>query len=101
MHPEERVRIVVETARAVLDGRLAPPEAAATLALQQSQIADRLRSDRETVPRREAEEVAATLTDLADQVRADGAAVDGTAVDDTAARHEVARVLRELAGTLR
>jgi hypothetical protein len=90
------LRIVVETARAVLDGRLTPPEGAATLGLQQAQISERLRSDRETVPKREAEEVAATLAELAEQVTA----VDG-AVDDVEARAEVARVLGELARTLR
>ena len=37
MHPRERVRIVTETARAVLEERLDPALGAQTLALQQEQ----------------------------------------------------------------
>ena len=39
MNPRERVRIVTETARAVLDGRLEPASAVQALQLQEQQIA--------------------------------------------------------------
>ena len=96
MHPSQRVRIVVETARAVLDHRLDAQAAAATLELQQAQISDRLRSDRIDVTQAEADEVALTLRRLAEQVS--DHAVDH---DDTAHRAEVARILGELAQSLR
>lgn len=96
MHPEQRLRIVTETARAVLDGRLEPGAGAATLALQREQITDRLRSDRIDVTQAEADQVALTLRRLAEQV-SDRA---GSA-DDIAAQGEIARLLGELAQTLR
>lgn len=96
MHPSERVRIVVETARAVLDGRLDAASGARTLAMQQEQIGGRLRSDRIDVTQAEADAVALTLRRLAEQVsdRSHGAQeVDATT--------EMARVLGELAQSLR
>jgi len=96
VHPSERVRIVTETARAVLEDRLAADVGAKTLALQQSQIGDRLRSDRIDVTQAEADQVALTLRRLAEQVS--DQAVTG---DDAAPRAEVARILGELAQTLR
>lgn len=96
MHPSERVRIVTETARAVLEDRLDPEVGAKTLALQQGQIGDRLRSDRIDVTQAEADQVALTLRRLAEQV-SDQAATG----DDAAPRAEVARILGELAQTLR
>lgn len=96
MHPSERVRIVTETARAVLDDRIDAVVGAQTLTLQQAQIGDRLRSDRIDVTQAEADEVALTLRRLAEQVSDQGR----TAVD-AAARSEVARILGELAQTLR
>jgi hypothetical protein len=96
VHPGERVRIVTETARAVLDGRLAPAAGAQTLALQQEQIAGGLRSDRIDVTQAEADSVALTLRRLAEQVG------DRTyAGEDADASAEMARVLGELAQTLR
>lgn len=96
MHPSERVRIVTETARAVLDGRLDPEVGARTLLLQQEQIAGRLRSDRIDVTQAEADAVALTLRRLAEQVG------DRTyAGQDAVASAEMARVLGELAQTLR
>jgi len=62
------VRWVVETARAVLDGRLPAAEGAAAVDLQHEQLADLLRRDRELVTRRECESVATTLRLLAEQV---------------------------------
>jgi hypothetical protein len=96
VHPRERVRIVTETARAVLEERLDATTGAQTLALQQDQIGGRLRSDRIDVTQTEADEVALTLRRLAEQV-SDRAA----AGRDPAADLEMARILGELAQTLR
>lgn len=96
MHPSERVRIVTETARAVLEDRLDAEVGAKTLAMQQHQIGDRLRSDRIDVTQAEADEVALTLRRLAEQVS--DQAVTG---EDALPRAEVARILGELAQTLR
>ena len=96
MHPGQRLRIVTETARAVLDGRLDAEAGAATLGMQQHQIADRLRSDRIDVTQAEADEVALTLRRLAEQVSdrvGDAAEVEH--------RSEIARILGELAQSLR
>lgn len=96
MHPSERVRIVTETARAVLEARLDAATGAQTLALQQEQIGPRLRHDRIDVTQAEADAVALTLRRLAEQV-SDLA----SAVPDTAPNVEMARILGELAQTLR
>lgn len=96
MHPEQRLRIVTETARAVLDGRLEPDAGAATLSLQREQIADRLRSDRIDVTQAEADQVALTLRRLAEQV-----SDRGGSAEQVAAQGEIARLLGELAQTLR
>ena len=96
MHPHERVRIVTETARAVLEDRLDARVGAETLAMQQVQIGDRLRSDRIDVTHAEAEEVAVTLRRLAEQV-----SDQAITADEAAPRAEVARILGELAQTLR
>ena len=96
MHPSERVRIVTETARAVLEHRLDAAAGAQTLALQQAQIGARLRSDRLDVTQAEADTVALTLRRLAEQV-----ADLPTARLDPEASVEMARILGELAQTLR
>ena len=96
MHPAERVRIVTETARAVLESRLDPATGAQTLALQQAQIGARLRSDRIDVTQAEADAVALTLRRLAEQV-SDLA----SARPDPDSNVEMARILGELAQTLR
>lgn len=96
MHPGQRLRIVTETARAVLEGRLGAEAGAATLALQQGQIVDRLRSDRIDVTQAEADEVALTLRRLAEQV-------SDRPADHLEAEHRatIARILGELAQSLR
>ena len=96
MHPGERVRIVTETARAVLEDRLDSATGARTLALQQQQIVVRLRADRIDVTQAEADTVALTLRRLAEQVtdRAE-------ALNDPEASGEMARILGELAQALR
>ena len=68
MNPSERVRFVVETAKAVIDGRISPEEGAAAVELQAEQITHQLRSDRNDVTRSEAESVATRLRMLAEQV---------------------------------
>ncbi len=96
MNPRERVRIVVETARAVLDGRLDAGVAAVALQVQEEQIAPHLRGDRIDVTRAEADEVALTLRRLGEQVS------ELPHPDhDRDALLEVARILGALAQTLR
>lgn len=96
MHPRERLRIVTETARAVLDHRLDAEIGAQTLGIQQRQIGDRLRSDRIDVTQAEADAVALTLRRLAEQV-----SDQAKTAEDAHHRSEVARILGELAQTLR
>jgi len=96
MHPNERIRIVTETARAVLEDRLDPGLGAQTLALQQEQIGNRLRTDRIDVTQAEADAVALTLRRLAEQV-----SDHASALDDAEASVEMARILGEIAQTLR
>ena len=95
MHPSERVRIVTETARAVLEDRLSAEAGAQTLVLQQRQIGDRLRRDRIDVTQAEADTVALTLRRLAEQVG------DKAPPSAPEASVEMARILGELAQTLR
>jgi hypothetical protein len=68
MHPAERVRFVVETARAVLDDRLDATEAAQAICIQTEQIAPLLRGDRIDVTQAESDDVATRLRLLAEQV---------------------------------
>ena len=100
MHPAERVRIVVETARAVLHGRLEPAEAARVLELQRDQIGDLLRSDRLDVTRSEAESVSLTLRRLAEQI-ADADPDEPADPSDAEHRVEMAARLGALAQMLR
>lgn len=96
MNPRDRVRIVTETARAVLEGRLDPATGAATLELQQEQVAPHLRGDRIDVTQSECNDVAVTLRRLGEQVS------ELSHVDhDRASLVAMARVLGELAQTLR
>ncbi len=95
MHPSERVRIVTETARAVLEHRLDAASGAQTLAIQQGQIGGRLRSDRIDVTQAEADAVALTLRRLAEQVS------DLASARPEPDAVEMARILGELAQTLR
>lgn len=68
VHPETRVKMVVETARAVLDDRLDAREAAAALCLQAEQLTPLLRGDRIDVTQAEANDVSTRLRLLAEQV---------------------------------
>lgn len=58
----------METARAVLDGRLDPNEGAVAVTMQAMQITPFLRTDRDSVTRSECESIAARLRMLAEQV---------------------------------
>jgi hypothetical protein len=68
VEPAERVRWVLETATAVLGGRVSAAEGAAALRLQQDQLVTLLRRDRDGVTRRESEAVAVRLRLLAEQL---------------------------------
>lgn len=96
VQPADRVRWVVETARAVLDGRMSAAEGAVAVRLQRDQAVELLRQDRDAVTRRESEAVAGTLRQLAEQVsdRASG-------LPDPSDHLAIAAVLGELAQALR
>jgi hypothetical protein len=68
VHPETRVKMVVETARAVLEDRLDPAQAAAAVGLQAEQLTPLLRGDRIDVTQAESNDVATRLSLLAEQV---------------------------------
>jgi len=96
VHPADRVRFATETAKAVLDGRLSPAEAEATLRLQLDQTVPLLRGDRDSVTRSECEAVATTLRLLGEQIN-DRAATHGEPELHTS----VAEMLGRLAQVLR
>ena len=92
MNPADRVKFVVQTAKAVLDGSLAVDQGAAAVQLQAQQLTPLLRGDRDSVTRSEAESVATTLRLLAEQVndRASG-------LSDTSDYEAMARAIGEMA----
>jgi hypothetical protein len=96
VQPAERVRWVVETARAVLDGRVTASEGAVAVRLQRDQTVELLRHDRDRVSRRESEAVATTLRLLAEQVsdQASGLSDPSDHLAIAAALGELAQVLR-------
>ena len=96
MDPSARVAWIVETAKAVTEGRLSPAEGAAAIEAQQAQVIGLLRQDRDSVTRHEADAVATRLRLLAEQV-----SDAGSADPDNDAHHAIARVLGELARSLR
>lgn len=96
VEPAARVAWVVETAKAVIDGRLSPADGAAAVQAQQAQMTGLLRQDRDSVTRHESDAVATRLRLLAEQV-SDAGSDD----PDNDAHHEIARVLGELARCLR
>lgn len=96
-HPSDRVSWIIETARAVIDGRVDVAEAARAAEVQADQLADLLRSDRNSVPQRESDAVATRLRLFAEQV-SDLAASS----PERAASHEaLAAALGQLAQVLR
>ena len=68
MNPADRVKFVVETAKAVLDDRLGVADGAAAVQLQAEQLIPLLRTDRDSVTRSECESVATNLRMLAEQI---------------------------------
>lgn len=96
MHPGERVRFAVETAKAVLEERLSVEEGATAVELQAEQVTPLLRGDRDGVTRSEAESVATQLRMLAEQVHDRGSA---QADNDDYTR--MARALGEMGQALR
>lgn len=96
MHPADRVAWIIETARAVIEGRVDPAEAAEAARLQVEQLADLLRADRNSVPQRESDAVATRLRLYAEQV-GDRAAIAG----DPEAHVALAEALGRLAQVLR
>jgi hypothetical protein len=96
MHPGERVRFAVETAKAVLEERLGPDEGATAVAMQAEQVTPLLRSDRDSVTRSESETVATQLRLLAEQVNDRGSGLADS--DDYTA---IAKALGEMAQALR
>ena len=96
MNPADRVKFVVETARAVLDGRLSPEDGAASVVLQAEQITPHLRSDRNDVTRSEAESVATRLRMLAEQVTD-----QASGLEDPEAHLAIAKAIGEIGQALR
>ena len=86
MHPGERVRFAVETAKAVLEERLTADEGAAAIKLQAEQVTPLLRGDRDNVTRSESESVATQLRLLAEQVNDRGSASRRTTTTPTSPR---------------
>lgn len=86
----------METAKAVIQGRLAPEEGARAVQAQQEQLAVLLRRDRDSVTRHESDSVATQLRLLAEQV-----SDAGSNNPANEAHHAMSRVLSELARCLR
>ncbi len=96
MHPGERVRFAIETAKAVLEERLPAHEGAAAVGLQAEQVTPLLRGDRDSVTRSECETVATQLRLLAEQVND-----RGSGLADTSDYTTMAKALGEMAQALR
>jgi hypothetical protein len=84
MHPGDRVRFAIETAKAVLEDR------------QAEQVTPLLRADRDSVTRSESETVATQLRLLAEQVND-----RGSGLADTSDYTAMAKALGEMAQALR
>lgn len=99
MNPDTRVKMVVETARAVLEERLEPAEAAQAICLQSEQIVPLLRGDRIDVTQSEANDVATRLRLLAEQVNDRASGLPDSEV--TEAHLAIAEALGEMSQALR
>jgi hypothetical protein len=101
VNPADRVKFVVETAKAVLDDRLDVAQGVAAVQLQAEQLVPLLRADRDSVTRSECESVATNLRMLAEQINdrgRTGLRSDPSGVED----HEaMARSIGEMAQALR
>ena len=96
VHPADRVRFAIETAKAVLEDRLPADEGAAAVVMQAEQVTPLLRGDRESVTRSESESVATHLRLLAEQV-----SDHGSGLADTSDYTIMAKALGEMAQALR
>jgi len=96
VHPSERVKFAVATAKAVLEDRLDATEAAASMELQVDQVVPQLRSDRDAVTRNESEVVATTLRLLGEQVND-----KAMGLPDPSAYTAIAGMLGQMAQSLR
>jgi hypothetical protein len=96
VHPSERVRFAIETAKAVLEDRLPAAEGAPAVVLQAEQVTSLLRGDRDGVTRSEAESVATQLRLLAEQVND-----RGSGLADTSDYTVMAQALGQMAQALR
>ena len=101
MNPAERVKFVVETAKAVLDERLPAAEGAAAVELQADQITSLLRGDRDSVTRSECETVATNLRMLAEQINDRGRTGLRSDPSGVEAHEAMARSIGEMAQALR
>jgi hypothetical protein len=90
------VRFAVETAKAVIEGRLSADEGAAAVVLQAEQVTPLLRSDRDSVTRSESESVATNLRLLAEQVND-----KASGLSETEDHRVIAQALGEMAQALR
>jgi hypothetical protein len=90
------VRFAVETAKAVIEGRLPADEGAAAVVLQAEQVTPLLRSDRDSVTRAESESVATNLRLLAEQVND-----QASGLSETEDHTIIAKALGEMAQALR
>jgi hypothetical protein len=99
VHPETRVKMVVETARAVLEDRLDPSQAAQAICLQAEQLTPLLRGDRIDVTQAESNDVATRLRLLAEQVNDKGS--DSPDPDTADAHLAIAEALGEMSQSLR
>jgi hypothetical protein len=101
VNPADRVKFVVETAKAVLDDRLDIAQGAVAVQMQAEQLVPLLRGDRDSVTRSECESVATNLRMLAEQINDRGrsrARSDASAIEE----HEaMARSIGEMAQALR
>jgi hypothetical protein len=96
VHPETRLKFVMETARAVLDERLDPDQAATAVVLQAMQITPHLRDDRVSLTQRECDSVATRLRMLAEQVND-----RGSGLEDPSAYVAIAESIGVMAQALR
>lgn len=96
VHPETRLKFVLETARAVLDDRLDPVQAANAVVLQAMQVTPHLREDRSSLTQSECDSIATRLRMLGEQVND-----KGSGLADPSAYVAIAESLGVMAQALR
>jgi hypothetical protein len=95
-HPAERVAWMIETAKAVIEGRVDVGDAARAAEVQFDQLAELLRSDRNSVPQRESDAVATRLRLYAEQVSDMTSSAPERAVEHEALAGALARLAQVL-----